>query len=974
MRRTRGLLALSALVAAFLPAATSASAATLQAAKPPMISHPVDGSTVDQGELTVRGSISDQGDENVYAMYVVDASGSTAAAGYDCNGDGTHDADDDLNDDSSNGEILDCEIAGVIALNTSLGSIPGANSSIKVGLVAFGDYGSAADVAGQLSGDQPFTAPLSDDDAPDRDRTADIVQVAGSLDQGEVELFTRKYVGHGTNFTAALNAAFTELEKVQGRRVVFLLSDGYGSLNPEVMDRMDALDVDVRPFAVGRGSDRCVPGGALDRIGDRSGTPCTYTENPNGLSTALTETPQGIDRVEVILDAGAPVLADLDALGNFSAKMFASTGTHAVTVRVHRVGGTVTSATSTFTASPAGTAYTSIGDSYSAGEGIREYALLPGAARGCHQSEQGYSTRVGTAGYELPNKQAAVLKNVACSGAILKNLIGVEQNARGETHDVQLEAVDASTDLVSFTIGGNDMGFSDVLNHCATQSQCYEDGFVSLNSGRDLSLDAFLTARLRLLEPELGSLYRTLRSRSGDNATVVALNYPELFDDGHALRVGCKEAVVFGKGEREYLNGRIEDLRDAIARQATNAGIFATDVIDDFKGRRVCDGGVNDNGEWLVGHETVAGIAGDASFHPNVNGAAAYSRILVDFLSAESARGGPKTPSGLPRNPDPGAQAMRTQSMAMQSDAISSVAATAQGASTQSADELTADELAEVAALEFGLLDVTRLSALRDDQVCPTNRLGAGEQVVVTGHGFAAASQVSVLLKSASETDVRAFETAVTTDEAGSFTTSLIVPFDLASSDAVAADDDWQTALRLQADGRTVDGHPRRLSDVRAVDAASGSCTAAVAAAGDQAGLDGSPAPSAQRSGAPAHLLHLPVGPRIDVIPASRTNEIVTGSNRMLDVAVLSGPAFDARTLRHSQMRFGRADGGQTPMGSRIVDVNGDGLTDLVLRLMAQQTRLRCGDTRGTLVVDDPKHPAGTFTLSDRVTMTGCPK
>lgn len=45
--------------------------------------------------------------------------------------------------------MLDCEIAGVIALNTSLASIPGSLESIRVGLVPFGSSAATADVGGQ---------------------------------------------------------------------------------------------------------------------------------------------------------------------------------------------------------------------------------------------------------------------------------------------------------------------------------------------------------------------------------------------------------------------------------------------------------------------------------------------------------------------------------------------------------------------------------------------------------------------------------------------------------------------------------------------------------------------------------------------------------------------------------------------------------------------------------------------------------
>lgn len=849
------------------------------AAEPePVILFPEDGATVDQGEITIRGRVSADGTENAAVVYAVDVSGSTSARGYDCNGDGSTDAADDFNSDGQDGETLDCEIAGVIALNTSLAAITGSVDSIRVGLVPFGSRAAVADVGGQ-PGQQDFVAPTDDEDDNDRDRTADIVQVAGSLDQGRATLFAPLSVGGGTNFTNALNTAFDVLEDQDARRVVFLLTDGSGSLSSATLDRMDALGVEVRPFAIGAGSDRCRAGGALDRIGDRSGFPCVYAASPTGLNAALTGQPPSIAGVDVQIDDGSIVAAEVDALGNFSADAVVERGAHTATVTVRYTNGATETSTSRFTA-VGGSGFVALGDSYSAGEGITPFVDLPGPEQGCHQSTKGYATFVGTPGYELPNGQEAVLDYVACSGAVLRNILAVPQNARGETHIVQLDRVSAADDLIAFTVGGNDVAFSEVVKHCATQLDCENDGFATLTSGRSLTLDDFLSIRLRLFEPELGAFYRTIRDRTDNNPMIVAMNYPELFDDGNLLRLGCFEGDLFSKGEREYLNEKAIDLRDVISRQAAAEGIHFADVVEPFKGHRVCEGGINTQSEWLVGIEVSKKIAGDASFHPDDTGAEAYARILTSYIRDTADAGGPVGPAGLPRNPEPtnpvqSAAARLDTSIGADATASAQVsmatAATAvETLSTKSLtpEDLTPEELAEVTALEFGPLEIEGLAFRRGEESC-LDRAALGEQLIVSGHGFAPGAEVDVSVKAHSEGESRALG-RLTADEIGFVEASLAVPHDLQPSAEFVGEQPW-TGMRIDVEGPSLDGGTRRLNDVIAIDPPSGTCTALLDAAGDITGEDGSPAASAGRSGAPATLLSVAAtGPRVDVTPPTR--------------------------------------------------------------------------------------------------------
>lgn len=971
-------------------------AAPAGAATSPQITFPASGDTVDVGELAVRGTLEQTGAEDAWVVFAVDVSGSTGANGHDCDNSGGSNVGDDFNADGSRGEILDCEIAGVIALNTSLAAIPGSAERIHVGMVPFGSSAAVADIGGS-SGHQDFVSPIADLDTNSRDRTADVVQVASSLDQGTARLFTQKFVGTGTNFSPALDNAFNILQNKTGKRVVFLLTDGFGTISQTTINRMTSLGIEVRPYSITAGADRCSQGGSLDRIGDASGFPCTWSEDPTTLAATLTGQPATIDRIEVRVDGGPAAPATIDPLGNWTANVVVGSGSHTAVVTVFYKDGTSATDSVTFTAQ-GGIRYVALGDSYSAGEGIEPWFEVPGPGKGCHQSEKGYATFVGDEDYELPGDPDVNLDYVACSGAVLKDIVAVQQNARGERHIVQLSRVDAGADLLTLTVGGNDLGFSEVLSHCATQADCQNDGYATLNSGRSLTLDEFLDVRLALFRPEVESLYRTLRERTEDNASIVALNYPELFDDGDLLRLsGCPEADVFGKGEREYLNDRVEDLRDSIDDAAGSAGVWFADVIEEFRGHRVCEGTFGTGNEWLVGIELAGRFppVGDASFHPDPDGAKAYARVITEFLREKDDEGVPSTPAGLPANPgagtasasfaaasrsastaDPEADDQATPARASKGER-SAQPQTAETAEAAGVQPLTPEEVEEIAAMEFGPADLTTLATLRGQESC-VGRYALGQQIVVTGSGFAPGSSVATSLKAASEDDVRTYPQSLVADAEGNVAASLVVPFDLLPNAGYNDELPW-TVASLWLDGTSPAGGHRRLGHLLTIDPPGGECTQQVAAAGDIAAADGSAAPSAAGTpGLPGTLLTLgPAGPTIDILPGVDPNEVEAGGNDLFTVALRGSPGFDVLSAKFSKMRFGHDGDEQTPMGTTFEDIDSDGDLDQVLRFMANQTEIACGDNIATLtgVIDGRPFGRNTdepFRAADRVKPTGC--
>jgi hypothetical protein len=253
-------------------------------------------------------------------LYVVDVSGSTSGpSGQDCDGNGVAgDAGDNLNGNSTVGDTLDCEISGVMALNESL-----FNYDVEVGLIPFGSGAAIADVD-PAAGQQDFTSPTSVD--KNANNTPDLEEVARSLDQGEVNLFTYKLVGGTTDFNNALismNSAFSSQPPGERNTAFFLadanLADFDSGLGSPLEEATKAGTI-VNTFAVGPGaSGGCNVGEDLYVIADTTGGTCTEVMDPSQLQAVLEGmTPADIDRVELRLNNGHPMGVTMDALGNWS--------------------------------------------------------------------------------------------------------------------------------------------------------------------------------------------------------------------------------------------------------------------------------------------------------------------------------------------------------------------------------------------------------------------------------------------------------------------------------------------------------------------------------------------------------------------------------------------------------------------------------------------------------------------------------
>jgi lysophospholipase L1-like esterase len=232
-----------------------------------------------------------------------------------------------------------------------------------------------------------------------------------------------------------------------------------------------------------------------------------------------------------------------------------------------------------FTAAPASAAvnYVALGDSYASGLGAGNYS-----GGSCDRSAGAYPQLWANANHP------ASFAFVACSGATTIDVI-----------NSQISALSAATTLVSVTIGGNDVGFSNVMTTCVLGST--GDCVNAVNQ-------AEAEARSQL-PGALKTLFGDISARA-PGARVVVIGYPEFYDLSRSR--GC---IGLSTTDRTALDGGA-DLLDSVIQSATagHAGFVYAEVRPAFGGHEICD-----SNSWL--HSVDWFNLGD-SYHPTASGQA----------------------------------------------------------------------------------------------------------------------------------------------------------------------------------------------------------------------------------------------------------------------------------------------------------------------------------------------------------------
>jgi hypothetical protein len=257
--------------------------------------------------------------------------------------------------------------------------------------------------------------------------------------------------------------------------------------------------------------------------------------------------------------------------------------------------------------------FVALGDSYAAGNLIP--ASPAGTPAGCLRSSHDYGA------------DAAALLGVAtyvdatCNGATTASLTQSQSVPLG-SNPPQLDALAADDSVVTLTIGGDDIGFTGILETCAKLSLTDLFGNPCQRHYTSGGTDQ-LVAAIDATAPKVAAVLQEIQSRAPD-ARVLLVGYPDILPvAGH----GCWPLVPFAFGDVPYLRGIEVDLNQMLARTAAANGATFVDTYQPTVGHDACTGASTKDVESLVPTSLAY------PFHPNQRGELVMAQQVAAALS-----------------------------------------------------------------------------------------------------------------------------------------------------------------------------------------------------------------------------------------------------------------------------------------------------------------------------------------------------
>jgi len=267
----------------------------------------------------------------------------------------------------------------------------------------------------------------------------------------------------------------------------------------------------------------------------------------------------------------------------------------------------------TATAAPKYRNYVSLGDSFVSGPFIPLPRLDP---LSCFKSTQNYPSVVAR---ELG---IADFTDISCGGAQTKDMFTAQSGIPGQS-TAQLDALKPDTDLVTVSIGGNDIGFMDIILTCAGKSLLDPNGApCKANYGDELGQRVDATA------PKVAAVLNGIKQRS-PKARIVVVAYLRILPPSG----GCWPIVPISKGDVPYLDNVQKQLNGMLGAQAKAAGATFVNPYDISLGRDTCAA------PWDKWVEGIIPTSPAFPVHPNVNGMAAVGEQVAAALAGTDSTG-----------------------------------------------------------------------------------------------------------------------------------------------------------------------------------------------------------------------------------------------------------------------------------------------------------------------------------------------
>lgn len=253
--------------------------------------------------------------------------------------------------------------------------------------------------------------------------------------------------------------------------------------------------------------------------------------------------------------------------------------------------------------------YVALGDSFSSGEGVEPFyeATEREDINECHRSKKAYPELLAN----TPGSSLDLRAFVACSGATTSNIINATQ---WDEDSPQYTAL-SGADVVTISIGGNDVSFADTITRCIIEASG-----LGPSGDCDDALDAS-EAQLGTLDVLLGNALDKIKDEIGSETQVYVVGYPHILpQEGTTFIPACSGIVFTGYGLTRIWD-LTDSLNDVILDEVIDAGsqFHYVDTTVGFNGHELCksDSYMNDLTVPLA-----------YSLHPNEKGQEVYAEAL----------------------------------------------------------------------------------------------------------------------------------------------------------------------------------------------------------------------------------------------------------------------------------------------------------------------------------------------------------
>ena len=256
--------------------------------------------------------------------------------------------------------------------------------------------------------------------------------------------------------------------------------------------------------------------------------------------------------------------------------------------------------------------YVALGDSFAAGPFIPVQRTDP---LGCARSNHNYPALI------AEDLGVTEFTDATCSAAITENMTAVQPVPLG-SNPPQFDALRPDTDLVTVSIGGNDIGYSDVVLTCGRLSLTDPAGDPCRRQAAAGGSDVYAE---RILEaaPKVAGVLRGIRDRA-PHAAVLLVGYLRILPPAR----GCWPVVPISSGDVAYLDGIQQQLTQMLATQARDNGAMFIDAYAASLGHDTCQPPAV---KWVEG---ILPTSPAFPVHPNARGMQAVAELTLGTTSS----------------------------------------------------------------------------------------------------------------------------------------------------------------------------------------------------------------------------------------------------------------------------------------------------------------------------------------------------